>query len=400
MFLIYIGATLEILVDVMSLEPFILKVDPSDTISNLKKKIENVKGFSADEQRLVFQGKKLEDDRTVSDYNIQNNSTLNVVLPILGKHYPMEVTILTEAGRLATLRVKPIDSILELKRKVQDITRVPPYKQSLSFAGVELENARTISDYNMRNKSAINFVKIIEVYVVTQQCTQERMTLQLRPLDTVRSMKDEIHVKTNISPCQQVLEFGGKQIHDVLPLNYANINDKSTLFLNVAVRIFVRMSTGSEVMLNLFTSNTIMNVKEIIQFSEDIPCDIQHLFFHDEPLIDSHTLSDCNIQNESILILKRRISIKVACDKKQFSVDAYLDDNVRSVRDRIPGRLLMPLDQLCLVYNGEKLSNMRTLGSYNLRNGAVLNVDQPGGTSFCLFYVILQSFLPITQGEP
>lgn len=394
MFLIYIGATLEILVDVMSQEPFILKVDHSDTISNLKKKIEKVKGFSADEQRVVFQGKKLEDDRTVSDYNIQNNSTLNVVLPILG------VTVLTEAGRRATLRVKPIDSILELKRKVQGITRVPPYKQSLSFAGVELENARTISDYNMRNKSAINFVEKIEVYVVTQQCTQERMTLQLRPRDTVRSVKGEIHVKTNISPCQQVLEFGGKQIHDFLPLNYANINDESTLFLNVAVRIFVRMSTGSEVMLNLFTSNTIMNVKEIIQFSEDIPCDMQYLFFHDEPLIDSHTLSDCNIQNESILILKRRISIKIACDKKKFSVDAYLDDNVRSVRDSVAGRLLMPLDQLCLVYNGEKLSNMRTLGSYNLRNGAVLNVDQSGGTSFCLFYVILQSFLPITQGEP
>ena len=125
MFLIYIGATLEILVDVMSQEPFILKVDPSDTISNLKKKIEKVKGFSADEQRVVFQGKKLEDDRTVSDYNIQNNSTLNVVLPIL------EVTVLTEAGRLATLRVKPIDSILELKRKVQHFTRVTG--RTLSF---------------------------------------------------------------------------------------------------------------------------------------------------------------------------------------------------------------------------------------------------------------------------
>ena len=396
MFLIYIGATLEILVDVMSQEPFVLKVDPTDTISNLKKKIEKFKGFSADEQRLVFQGKKLEDDRVVSDYNIQNNSTLNVVLPILGKHYTMEVTVLTEAGRLATLRVKPTDSILELKRKVCNITRVPPYKQSLSFAGIELENARTISDYKMRNKSAIKFVKKIEVYVVTQQCTQERMTLQLRPLDTVRSVKDEIHVKTNISPCQQILEFGGKQLRDVLPLNDANIKDESTLFLSVAVRIFVRISTGSEVMLNLFTSNTIKNVKEIIEFSEDIPCDLQYLLFRDEPLIDSRTLSDHNIQNESILRCNVRISLKIASDKEEINVDACLDDNVRSVRDRIAGRILIPPDQLCLVYNGEKLSNIYTLRSYKLPNGAVLNVEQPGGTSFSFFYVILQSFLRIT----
>lgn len=387
---------MEILVDVMSQEPFVLKVDPTDTISNLKKKIEKFKGFSADEQRLVFQGKKLEDDRVVSDYNIQNNSTLNVVLPILGKHYTMEVTVLTEAGRLATLRVKPTDSILELKRKVCNITRVPPYKQSLSFAGIELENARTISDYKMRNKSAIKFVKKIEVYVVTQQCTQERMTLQLRPLDTVRSVKDEIHVKTNISPCQQILEFGGKQLRDVLPLNDANIKDESTLFLSVAVRIFVRISTGSEVMLNLFTSNTIKNVKEIIEFSEDIPCDLQYLLFRDEPLIDSRTLSDHNIQNESILRCNVRISLKIASDKEEINVDACLDDNVRSVRDRIAGRILIPPDQLCLVYNGEKLSNIYTLRSYKLPNGAVLNVEQPGGTSFSFFYVILQSFLRIT----
>ena len=84
---------MEILVDVMSQEPFILKVDPSDTISNLKKKIEKVKGFSADEQRVVFQGKKLEDDRTVSDYNIQNNSVLNIVSLVQGKYFPMKAIV-------------------------------------------------------------------------------------------------------------------------------------------------------------------------------------------------------------------------------------------------------------------------------------------------------------------
>ena len=372
----------------MSQENFILEVDPSDTIASLKKKIKDRKGFPADEQRLVFRGRKLEDDRTVSDYSIQNNSTLSVVLPVPGKHYPMEVTLLTEAGRLSTLRVKPIDSISEFKHKIQNMTGVPPHKQSLTFAGKELEDACTISDYNIRNKSAINFVKKIEVYVVTQQCTQERMTLELRPMDTVSSVKDEIRVATNISPCRQVLELGGIQLdYDFLPLKYANIKNESTLFLNVAVRIFVRMSTGSEVMLNLFTSNTIMNVKKIIQFSEDIPCDLQYLFFHDEHLMDSHTLSDYNIQNESVLRcnVKIRISIKIAPGVDAVSVDAYLDDKVKSVRDRIQGRVPIPLNQLYLVYNGEKLNNRYTLRHYKLRNGAVLNVDQTGGTSFCLF---------------
>ena len=85
----------------MSQETILVEVDPSETIANVKKKIRDKKGFPAVEQRLVFHGKKLEDERTLSDYSIQNNSTLNVVLPwpVLGKHFFMDATALTEARR-------------------------------------------------------------------------------------------------------------------------------------------------------------------------------------------------------------------------------------------------------------------------------------------------------------
>ena len=88
----------------MSQETIVLEeVDPSETIANLKKKIRDKNGYPwpALEQRLVFHGKILEDERTVNDYSIQNNSTLNLVLPwpVLGKHFFMEATALTEARR-------------------------------------------------------------------------------------------------------------------------------------------------------------------------------------------------------------------------------------------------------------------------------------------------------------
>ena len=60
--------------------------------------------FPVDEQRIVFNGKNLEDDRTVRDYNIQHESILNLVLRVPGRYNRMEVTILTEAmGPVATL---------------------------------------------------------------------------------------------------------------------------------------------------------------------------------------------------------------------------------------------------------------------------------------------------------
>jgi len=350
----------------------VLDMDPADTIGSLKERVQTFDGRvpeNPDEElRMLYNGAPLDDLHPISDYNIPKSGVIDMVKG-------QTVFVRTPDGKTHTLDVEPFDTIMDLKRQLQNIEGIPADYQRLMLNKEPLsDNAQTLKAANVKPNSTLDLEDANPVYVTTP--SGQTITLDCDPNMPISELKDRLQDLEGIPAQQQKIFFAGKPLANVRSLQDYRVPKGATLNMNPdTVEISVKKPNGKTVALNVDPNAPISEIKNQLQFWEGILPEDQRLAFKDEPLLDNESLNDRNIPPMGEISLEQAHPLFAKLpDGSTVVVDLEPSDDLNSVRKKIGLLSGVPPEDLRVLFEGHDLHDNELS---DLPKGAQLVVDDP-----------------------
>ena len=404
------GRQMEIYIRTVKGLTIIVEVDGDATILELKKKIQEQKGYSVDHQKLIFCGMELEDCQTVSDYNIQRATTLHLVVGQPQGEQRVSVTITTPTGKELRCSVVLSSKVESLTETIEQSEGIPKKCQRLFHKGVLADRGKLLKDFvnGGSNSSQVKwevcmylevrgdievFIKILSNTSKTSAIKrfEKMISLSVDKQMRVSTLKEIIQHREKIPTYFQTLLFNGEVMRDEFLLMQweQSIQDKCILHLwperldhDTKLTVTVSTPTNSIDLQNLALFVKIRDVKLssrcLVDTCDDSTVEEYRLFHGSIPFENEKSLHEYRITDGSKLQLVPPNEFPVFINatrngkRAKFFINAKKTDTVKTVKNRICGTANIPVSNV-LYLSGVVLKDSKTMEECHISAACTLS---------------------------
>ncbi|XP_022760307.1 polyubiquitin-B-like [Durio zibethinus] len=264
-----------------------------DTVLSIKSLIEVTEGIESNRFSLVYEGKLLEEDRTLSSLNVKNESTIFLVFcqkEVLSVH----VKALT--GEVVKLKVKVTFTVADVKAIAGSMLGVSI--GSLFYSGQQLEDSKILACYDIKEESMLEVLHpLFQIFVKTW--SGRTLTLDVQQSTTVQVVKDKIFQKLKIPVQLQSIIFAGKRLEEGRDLASYGIQKHCTLCMVFAPSSTIMHMKVSKIGSYVPPFTTVRSVKEMIRQKKGFP--VKEVLFRETALHDDFDLEHYGIDKDDTL---------------------------------------------------------------------------------------------------
>lgn len=280
-----------------------LDVKCTDTIDQIKSKINSIEGIDKSHQALFFGGNHLENNNRLVDYNITTNSSVDLYVT---DGIQISVSI-PSVGKIIKLNLKKSQNVADVKAEIENKGGIPLDEQILMCGCQQLEDNKVLSQCGLSNGDTLHVLVRptgkLRIYVSVD--VERTVNLDVKNWYTVADVKLMIETLEGVPACSQILmrtqPGGAETLEDSETLQNQYIRNNGTLTLYQNIQFFVKSYEGRTLTMSMKTCGTVDDVMEKVEERSLAKVGVYYLYYRGRVLCLGDTLHKHKVVNNSTI---------------------------------------------------------------------------------------------------
>ncbi|CAB9508015.1 Polyubiquitin (Fragment) [Seminavis robusta] len=359
----------------MTGKQYTLKIDPTETISSIQKKLETESGVPVNNQKLSFNGKEIDDpNKTAIFYGIKKGSVVDL------EPKKIKVFVRTPDDRTLEAMVKTSDLVIVIKDTISPDVGLTIHQQHLFFNGNELPDDKTVTEMGIKDGDYLFLDQVRIPITVVNAVDGKEIPMMIDPTEPILAIKQHLVKETGIPLQSQQLTLHGKELFDPeqRPVDCGIVHGSTLELEPHAIFVQVRTPDHGTIPVRIKPSGKILAIKNKVAPETKIAVPQQVLKFKGKELPSRTTVMEHGIQDGDMLdldVYKVPIIVRqMHGDPIQLVADPA--DTISKIQQQIEKESGIAVPNQKLSMNGHEFGDPeKTVAYYRIKPKAILDLE-------------------------